>query len=30
MKTILVPTEQNDTMLATLETSLLLARKFNS
>lgn len=30
MKTILVPTEQNDAMRATLETSLLLARKFNS
>jgi nucleotide-binding universal stress UspA family protein len=30
MKTILVPTEQNDAMRATLETALLLARKFNS
>ncbi len=30
MKTILVPTEQNDAMQATLETALLLARKFNS
>jgi nucleotide-binding universal stress UspA family protein len=30
MKTILVPTEQNDQMRSTLETALLVARKFNS
>lgn len=30
MKTILVPTEQNDLMRSTLETALLVARKFNS
>src|SRR5947199_7420320 len=29
-KTILVPTEQHDRMNATLETALLLARKFDS
>ena len=29
-KTILVPTEQHDLMNSTLETALLLARKFNS
>jgi nucleotide-binding universal stress UspA family protein len=30
MKTILVPTEQNSTMQSTLQTALLLARKFDS
>jgi nucleotide-binding universal stress UspA family protein len=30
MKTILVPTEQNDVMDSTLQTALLLARKFDS
>jgi nucleotide-binding universal stress UspA family protein len=30
MKTILVPTEQNDLMTSTLQTALLLARKFDS
>src|SRR6266508_3544850 len=30
MKTILVPTEQHDVMTSTLETALLLARKFDS
>ena len=29
-KTILVPTEQHDLMHSTLETALLLARKFDS
>ena len=29
-KTILVPTEQHDLMNSTLETALLLARKFDS
>src|SRR5438477_648840 len=30
MKTILIPAEQTDTMVSTLETALLLARKFDS
>ena len=30
MKTILVPTEQHDLMTSTLQTALLLARKFDS
>ena len=30
MKTILVPTEQNDVMESALQTALLLARKFDS
>src|SRR6266446_10812848 len=30
MKTILVPTEQHDLMTSTLETAVLLARKFES
>ena len=30
MKTVLVPTEQNDAMASTLETALLFARKFDS
>jgi len=30
MKTILVPTEQHDLMSSTLETALLVARKFDS
>jgi hypothetical protein len=30
MKALLVPTEQHDLMTSTLETALLLARKFNS
>jgi nucleotide-binding universal stress UspA family protein len=30
MKTILIPTEQTDTMISTLETALLFARKFDS
>ena len=30
MKTVLVPTEQHDVMTSTLQTALLLARKFDS